>query len=113
MSNNIIFTDKDKHNRALQIVDFVTGKKVPKTEHDVYLQERHTELLKEKKVDLKKPADVLLSVYKALGGGVQTQEQAEKIKKIYKSKKAFAAEEKKDEEGDIEDEDEDEDEDDE
>lgn len=110
--SNIIFTDSDKHNRAKLITDFVTGKKVPKNEHDVYLHERHSELLKEKKVNLKKPADVLVSVYKALGGGVQTQEQAEKIKRAFKSKKAFAKEEKKDEEGDV-DEDEEEDEDDE
>jgi len=107
--SNIIFTDKDKHNRAMQIVDFVTGKKTPKNEHEVYLKERHTELLSEKKVDLKKPEGVLLAVYKNLGGGVQTVEQAEKIKRIFKGKKAFAAEEKKDEEGDEDEEDEDED----
>ncbi len=110
---NIIFTNQDKFIRAKQIVALVLGDKSPKTEFEVELQSVHSQLLKEKKVDLKKADAVLLSVYKALGGNTYTQEQVDKIAKIFKKKKSFAASEKIEAEGPSDEDDEKEEDDDE
>jgi hypothetical protein len=97
--SNLIFTNRDKFVRAGLIVKLVLDGKSPKTEGDASIKERHLELLKEQKVDLKKEDAVLLAVYKNLGGSVQTPEQAAKIKARFKKAKAFAQAEKVEEEG--------------
>lgn len=109
----VILVNREKEKRAEEIYILVSGKKVPKTDFDVSLKERHTELLNEAKVKITDKESSVQFIYEKLGGLVQTAEQIAKKKAFFAKKKRIQSAEDKESNGEPEEdveEDEDEDE---
>ena len=100
---NKIFLNVDKKLRAEQIYILVVGTKSPKTDHEQYLKDRHTELLDEAKVKISDKETAIESIYKALGGKLQTAEQVAKRKAFFARKKKLEKSEEAEANGKIED----------
>lgn len=100
--SNIVFVNQDKKNRAEDIYRVLTGKRAQEKtspEHELYLKERHGELLKEAEVDLKDHDASVVQIYKNLGGAIRTVEQAKRIKDAVLKSKSSAKALKEDQEG--------------
>ena len=113
----LIFTDQDKERRAKDLYLLLIGKRPLDTglsaEHKDHMFARFTEFLQEAKIDIKKASEdeVVLFIYKKLGGLVRTIAQQEKVKESVKKFNIAKTKAKVEEEGVADDDDADDDDD--
>lgn len=86
-----IFVNKEKEERALDIIKLITGRRVPIRDNDAEIdrKERFTIIFREDGIDPKSP-EALEYLYTKLGGLIRTEEE----EKIFQEKVAIAKKKK-------------------